>query len=335
MHTFGGWFADSGLTAAWGFASDAVSGNTTLYAKWDPVGSIASGTVRNDAGSPLAGASVSYSIGSSAPSAVQTDASGRYEIFVPNGSLLTIHSVSLRGHSPHPLNYYPSSVAVPPGGAVYDLRMDRDLYTVAIQAEPGTELEYSADGGATWNTAVADGSGNAAIPDQIPYGEPLHVRVPPKEGHSTEWSYHPPGSAQPRSETGDLLVLPVHDDMSVTLSFIPLPEASGLPSLIAAAAILLASIMLILILSGARYRVHGMVLFEGRGLEGAEVSYEASGAAGRAAADGNGMYAIRAPAGAEISITAVEAEGFECMDALPKTFFLEKTSRIEFRMRRL
>lgn len=33
-YVFGGWFADSGLTDAWGFDTDTVDGDTTLYAKW-------------------------------------------------------------------------------------------------------------------------------------------------------------------------------------------------------------------------------------------------------------------------------------------------------------
>jgi len=33
-YTFGGWYKEVGLTTAWIFASDTVTGNTTLYAKW-------------------------------------------------------------------------------------------------------------------------------------------------------------------------------------------------------------------------------------------------------------------------------------------------------------
>jgi uncharacterized repeat protein (TIGR02543 family) len=33
-YTFGGWFKDAGLTSAWNFATDKVTQNTTLYAKW-------------------------------------------------------------------------------------------------------------------------------------------------------------------------------------------------------------------------------------------------------------------------------------------------------------
>ena len=33
-HVFGGWYKESGLVNAWNFASDVVTGNTTLYAKW-------------------------------------------------------------------------------------------------------------------------------------------------------------------------------------------------------------------------------------------------------------------------------------------------------------
>lgn len=41
-YIFGGWYKDANLTRAWNFATDTVSGNTTLYAKWitpsdDPV----------------------------------------------------------------------------------------------------------------------------------------------------------------------------------------------------------------------------------------------------------------------------------------------------------
>jgi len=30
-----GWFSDSALTQAWTFATDEVTGDLTLYAKWD------------------------------------------------------------------------------------------------------------------------------------------------------------------------------------------------------------------------------------------------------------------------------------------------------------
>jgi uncharacterized repeat protein (TIGR02543 family) len=38
-YTFGGWYKESGATNAWSFASDAVTSNVTIYAKWtkDPV----------------------------------------------------------------------------------------------------------------------------------------------------------------------------------------------------------------------------------------------------------------------------------------------------------
>ncbi len=36
-YTFDGWYADSALTDAWGFAGDTVTANTTLYAKWAKV----------------------------------------------------------------------------------------------------------------------------------------------------------------------------------------------------------------------------------------------------------------------------------------------------------
>jgi len=34
-HTFGGWFKEEALTTAWDFATDVVTGNVTLYAKWN------------------------------------------------------------------------------------------------------------------------------------------------------------------------------------------------------------------------------------------------------------------------------------------------------------
>ncbi|MEK4423944.1 InlB B-repeat-containing protein [Solibacillus sp. FSL K6-1523] len=36
-HTFAGWYHDSALTNAWDFATDVVTANTTLYAKWDAI----------------------------------------------------------------------------------------------------------------------------------------------------------------------------------------------------------------------------------------------------------------------------------------------------------
>ena len=33
-YTFGGWYKDSGLTDDWVFATDTVTANTTLFAKW-------------------------------------------------------------------------------------------------------------------------------------------------------------------------------------------------------------------------------------------------------------------------------------------------------------
>jgi uncharacterized repeat protein (TIGR02543 family) len=39
-YAFGGWYKDSAFTTAWIFASDTVTGDITLYAKWSPVTSI-------------------------------------------------------------------------------------------------------------------------------------------------------------------------------------------------------------------------------------------------------------------------------------------------------
>ena len=36
-HTFDGWYKEVGLTTAWNFATDTVTSNTTLYAKWTPI----------------------------------------------------------------------------------------------------------------------------------------------------------------------------------------------------------------------------------------------------------------------------------------------------------
>ncbi len=40
--TFGGWYRDAGCTAAWNFAEDTVTGDITLYAKWN---ALAAGTI--------------------------------------------------------------------------------------------------------------------------------------------------------------------------------------------------------------------------------------------------------------------------------------------------
>jgi uncharacterized repeat protein (TIGR02543 family) len=34
-HTFGGWYKDAGLTTPWNFATDIVTEDITLYAKWN------------------------------------------------------------------------------------------------------------------------------------------------------------------------------------------------------------------------------------------------------------------------------------------------------------
>ena len=36
-YTFGGWYKDSACNNAWNFATDTVTANTTLYAKWNEV----------------------------------------------------------------------------------------------------------------------------------------------------------------------------------------------------------------------------------------------------------------------------------------------------------
>ncbi|MBU1143987.1 MAG: InlB B-repeat-containing protein [Firmicutes bacterium] len=36
-YTFDGWYKEVGLTTAWNFATDTVTSNTTLYAKWTPI----------------------------------------------------------------------------------------------------------------------------------------------------------------------------------------------------------------------------------------------------------------------------------------------------------
>lgn len=34
-YTFGGWYADSGFLTAWNFATDTITADTTIYAKWE------------------------------------------------------------------------------------------------------------------------------------------------------------------------------------------------------------------------------------------------------------------------------------------------------------
>ena len=72
-YTFGGWFREAACTNAWSFASDSVTGNVTLYAKWtanstpvptgytvtfDPNGGTGGGTVQTDTGGKLASGSI-------------------------------------------------------------------------------------------------------------------------------------------------------------------------------------------------------------------------------------------------------------------------------------
>ncbi|MDR0415088.1 MAG: InlB B-repeat-containing protein, partial [Prevotellaceae bacterium] len=42
-HTFAGWYSNAALTTAWGFATDVVNANVTLYAKWESSTGIADG----------------------------------------------------------------------------------------------------------------------------------------------------------------------------------------------------------------------------------------------------------------------------------------------------
>ncbi|WP_202556053.1 InlB B-repeat-containing protein, partial [Paenibacillus silvestris] len=36
-YTFSGWYKDEGYASVWNFATDTVSANTTLYAKWTAI----------------------------------------------------------------------------------------------------------------------------------------------------------------------------------------------------------------------------------------------------------------------------------------------------------
>jgi uncharacterized repeat protein (TIGR02543 family) len=37
FYSFGGWYKEAAITNAWIFASDTVTSNITLYAKWNPL----------------------------------------------------------------------------------------------------------------------------------------------------------------------------------------------------------------------------------------------------------------------------------------------------------
>lgn len=50
-YDFVGWYKDSGLTTAWDFTTDTVTGNVTLYAKWNAQGGGSGG----DSGTPVTG----------------------------------------------------------------------------------------------------------------------------------------------------------------------------------------------------------------------------------------------------------------------------------------
>jgi len=54
-HTFGGWYTSTGYTTAWNFASDVVTANTTLYAKWiSSLATIDTVTFNSNGGSEVA-----------------------------------------------------------------------------------------------------------------------------------------------------------------------------------------------------------------------------------------------------------------------------------------
>ena len=79
-HTFLGWYADAALTRGWDFASDTVTADTTLYAKWAVAATYAvSGTV-STAGTPVSGAVVRLMRGTVEYQRATTASDGSYHL---------------------------------------------------------------------------------------------------------------------------------------------------------------------------------------------------------------------------------------------------------------
>ncbi len=64
-HTFGGWYKESGCTNAWSFASDTVTADVTLYAKWTVISCTV--TFDSQGGSSVSAQAVDYGSKVSAP----------------------------------------------------------------------------------------------------------------------------------------------------------------------------------------------------------------------------------------------------------------------------
>ncbi|MCL1984697.1 MAG: hypothetical protein FWG58_04805, partial [Methanomassiliicoccaceae archaeon] len=204
-------------------------------------------------------------------------------------------------------------------------------FSLTVTSERGISFEYSFD---HWDTIkgsfTIDSSGRYVIRD-IPYGTTVEIRVSSLEdGHIPVWT-----DEFGARETGDLLVV-IRNDMSVTmtLSFTP-PEEEKATLNISIWWYVVGTVALaytIAFFAGMRYSVNGAVTHKGKGLAGVRIEYTTNGEARTVMTDKKGNYVLDAPVGSEVKITSVTKDGYEVIEDLPISFFMEKDTSVDFKM---
>ncbi len=121
-YTFGGWYKDSAYTgAAWNFATDTVSGNTTLYAKWTANGN-----------TPYTVKHFKQDVTGSGYTEVVADSQTLH------GTTGTNAAVPLKTYTGFEAGTYTPATIAADGSTVIEVKYNRKVYTITFNANGGT-----------------------------------------------------------------------------------------------------------------------------------------------------------------------------------------------------
>ena len=169
-YKFLGWYKDQAGTTEWDFDTKLTTETVTLYAKWKQVNFTVGGTVKNDANSPVSGATVKLMQGSSEKDQGTTGADGKFAFSktIPAGAYNIV--TTYNGQAKTTLITITDSdmndveVQLPPEGVNSELEVKPNTPAVVVGGLDEEAISRKDEGSTVTVSMAVDGKQEAAVP---------------------------------------------------------------------------------------------------------------------------------------------------------------------------